>query len=328
MLPRVVSTSALTVLAGVLCLMVARPVRADARITLAGRICASEATDLERRLASAPGGQSSPELSASVSFEQTKQAIRVTVAVREGRAARGETAFVVSTCQEAVDAVVVVLGLAFSAEASDSRHADDVATALVELPRASGGDVAAQSDAPSSNEREARTRAGATVTRGSSRLSLGGGVDVGTMPNATAFVAGGITHSLSAVDLRGSLRYGLPTEDERVESGIDQSIRREYGAMGLSACYGVGGSVHLLACAGGELSLVRNAHRLEVEGSSSLDRDELSARVSGVLGAVLSRREGWIQPEIELAGSALALGRRNGTPPIAVRAAAGAAVNF
>jgi hypothetical protein len=319
------------VLAGVLSLLVARPLRADARVTLAGKACARESVELERRLVSAPGAQSSPELSATVSFEQTGEAVRVTVAVREGHVAKGETALVVSTCREAADAAVVVLGLAFGAEASAGRHDDPAATGDApppELPRASESELAVHSEAPPVYESEAGARVASTATQSSSRLSLAAGADVGTMPRATAFLSAGFTEWLSAIALRGSLRYGLPTADERVEEGFDESVRRDYGALGLSACYGVGRSVQLLACAGGELSVLRTAQRLEIEGTTSLDEEELSTRLSGVIGAVLSRRQGWLQPEIELAGSALALGRRNGAGPIAIRAAAGAAVTF
>jgi hypothetical protein len=321
------------VLLGVACITFAASVRAHPRLAIAANACASDSQELERRLPSALDGRGSPRLSASVSLEASDGAIRVTVAVREGSVPRGETALVVSSCEEAVDAAVVVLALAFSATASDAERDDDALTATrrhagAAAPAVPDDELSIQSAQPSAGGTESLAAAKLPFARRSSQVSLAGGVDVGTMPTASAFLAGGVTHSLSVIDLRGSLRYGLPTEDEQVEAGFDQSVRRDYGAMGLSACYGVGVGVRLLACAGGELSLVRLAQRVEIEGRSNLEQDEVFARVSGVLGAVLSRRRGWLQPELELAGSAVAVGRRTGAAPIALRAAAGAAVSF
>ena len=55
---------------------------------------------------------------------------------------------------------------------------------------------------------------------GSTQLSLAGGVDMGTLPTPAVFVAGGVTHAWSHVEVRSSLRYGLLTQDERVETGF------------------------------------------------------------------------------------------------------------
>jgi hypothetical protein len=128
--------------------------------------------------------------------------------------------------------------------------------------------------------------------------------------------------------VRSSLRYGLMTEDERVETGFSESVQRDFGAGGLSVCYGMGANFRFSACTGGEVGVVRVGRRLAVDGGPTRDQDELSPRLSGLLGAILSARHGRLRPELELSGSVLALGRREGAAPVALRAAAGAAVDF
>jgi hypothetical protein len=128
--------------------------------------------------------------------------------------------------------------------------------------------------------------------------------------------------------MRSSLRYGLLTEDERVETGFSESVRRDFGAIGLSVCYGLGANFRFSACGGGELGVLRVGRRIEVDGALTGNQDELSPRMSGVLGALFSVRRGRLRPELELSGAVLALGRRQGASPVALRAAAGASLVF
>ena len=72
---------------------------------------------------------------------------------------------------------------------------------------------------------------------------------------------------------------------------------------------------------------MRTSRSVAVQGSS-IDEDELSPRVSGVLAALFSLRQGPLRPELEVSGAALALGGSERAPRLAFRAAAGAAVDF
>lgn len=259
--------------------------------------------------------------------------MRVTVAAHEQGVARGNTALVVSSCEEAVDVAVVVLSLAFSSEVTDGApgavpEANSDAPPHAELPSPPRRAMVTSFSPPSPGRDVQRAEARSPDLSRSTQLALAGGVDVGTLPTATALVAGSVTHFWSALGIRGALRYGFPSEHERVETTLQQSVRHDFAELGLGACYGVGADVRLAACAGSELGVVRAARRLEVEGATDVDEDEVVPRVSAMLAAVFSARTGRVRPELELSGSALVLGRRTGTGPVAFRAAAGAALDF
>jgi hypothetical protein len=308
----------------------ARPARASSAIAVVATVCDLAARDVKERATRALEGRH-PGFYASVMFEEGGPAVRVTIAVSKDDVPIGETVLVVSTCEEAADAAVVVLGLAFRVE--PIREEPPSATperglSSIEPPRSEGEpELRVHTESP---RRDASiTPSQVRGERSVSRLSLGGGLEFGTLPAPSAFVSASFTQVLSGVGfgLRASLRYGLPTEDEQVEADHRESVRRDHGALGVSACPGLGVDFRLLVCAGGEVALLRVARRLETEGAAE-DEDELSPRVSGVLGTVLSRGRGWIRPELEVFGAALAFGRRQDGPRLAVRAAAGAVVDF
>jgi hypothetical protein len=311
-----------------------RQAHAQPRLDVKASTCKARAREVERRLLSVVDAQSSA-LAASVTFDEAGDGVRVSVATRENFAAQGETVLVVPTCDEAIDAAVVVLSLAFSAELVDEPASGGGETTRHEGPRGESQPVPEQEvelrfAAPSPRRDE--SPAGVpprVISAGSAHLTLAGGVDAGTLPTPAVFVALGLAHSWSRVEVRSSLRYGLLTQDERVETGFSESVQRDFGSVGISVCYGVGANFRLSGCTGGEFGVLRLGRKIEVDGAAPRrHQDELSPRLSGVFGGILSARHGRLRPELELSGSVLALGRRDGTSPVALRAAAGAAVDF
>jgi hypothetical protein len=320
------------VLAGSPLLTLTGQAHAEPRLDVAATICESGAGELERRLPSLlKGGGAS--LRAWLRFEEVGDGVRVSVETSETSVPRGETVLVVPTCEEAVDAAVVVLSLAFSAQATG-----DTAVARVDTPSQarslakrrliSKGEVKLRLEAPPQWRDASPAGADSPAGTGSTQLSLAAGVDSGTLPTSAVFVAGSVTHSWSNFDLSSSLRYGLPTEDERVETELHENVQRDFGAVGVSVCSGVGAILRFSACTGGEFGLLRVARRLAVDGAPTRDQHQLLPRLSAVILAIVSVRRGRLRPELEFSGSVLAFGRKEGASLVALRAAAGAAVDF
>jgi hypothetical protein len=306
--------------------------QAQPRLDVTASTCKAGAIELEHRLASVVDAQRSA-LGASVTFDDVGDGVRVSVATSENFAARGETVLVVPTCDEAIDAAVVVLSLAFSAELDSDAANSGGETKRHQRPHAESQaapepNVELRFAAQASRRDAWPTEGDRALPAGSAQLTLGGGVDAGTLPTPAVFVALGLGYSWSRIEVRSSLRYGLLTQDERVETGFRESVQRDFGAMGASVCYGVGANFRFSACTGGELGVVRVEREIEVDGAARRDQHELSPRLSGVFGGILSARHGRLRPELELSGSVLALGRREGASLVALRAAAGAAVDF
>jgi hypothetical protein len=159
------------------------------------------------------------------------------------------------------------------------------------------------------------------------RVSLLTGLDAGTLAGATPFAAAGLALVSDPLELRAAVRYGLPAVDEQADGARTTSRRREFGAVDVGACYGAGRDFRFSACGGGELGVTRHVERWrtrQVDG----DQDDVRPRLSGVVRALFAHRVGLVQPELELAGLAVALGRQEDARWLAVRVAAGAAVQF
>src|SRR5688572_29198325 len=92
---------------------------ANARIeTKVTPVCELAARDLEERLTQALGEMSARSLDVSVSIEREDSGYRVTLVTRDELAASRDKVILAPTCDEAVDAAVVVLALA----ASETAH--------------------------------------------------------------------------------------------------------------------------------------------------------------------------------------------------------------
>jgi hypothetical protein len=306
------------------------------------------ARELEPRLERALQGSRAAELSASVAIDDGGSGYRVTIGLLDGRKRGGTTVIVAPTCEEAVDAAVVVLALAFGGRfVPEGVDPSPSAAASIESesrpaapPAEPPGDSPAFASpleptgvellAPAASARPGREaqRDGASLTsERATRVALATGIDSGSLAQRTMMVSAAVGRSFSGIDLRAVLRYGLPTADETVETESMKSHRSDFGAFELRACRGQGRAVRVSACAGAELGAVRVASRLRAE-DAEVDEDRLSPRLSGVLAAVVAHRGGLIEPEIELGGAAVAFGRDAGDPWLVVRVAAGAAVAF
>jgi hypothetical protein len=141
-------------------------------------------------------------------------------------------------------------------------------------------------------------------------------------------LSGAVAHSFRLFELGAVVRYGFPTADETIEEGFSESERRDFGALELRACRGAGQAVRVSACAGTELGAVRELHQSRGTNGDEVDEDSVSTRVSGTLAARIAHRGGFIEPELELAGAAVAIGREPGAPWLVLRVAAGAALAF
>jgi hypothetical protein len=284
--------------------------------------CHAVTPELEMELTRVVAAAPRTELTAAVTIEQSPAGYRVELALRDRLRARGGKAITVPTCSEAADAAVVVLALALSGR--------EVSAAERE-PR---GEPTGPARLDVAREQERVARAAPEREKGSSpkvrttRLGLMTGIDAGTLPHATVTVAGTAVRSLPELDLRAVLRYGLPTADETIESDFARAHRSDFGALELLACRGTQHVLHVSACAGAEIGVVRASHTERTEPSSDVDEQRVTPRLSGTLAARFAYLGGLVEPELELAGAAVALGRHVESPWFVVRVAAGAAVTF
>lgn len=297
--------------------------------------CEPYLPEIERRL-SADVGSLPSGLAASVSIESSESGYLVTLATRDSEGTRGTTRIAAPTCGEAVDATVEVLALALSEsdpedtsvaprqEGVSGYRTDSASGASSEPASTAPLSPAVQSSAPVDRGVHEDPR----VTQRSRRASFAAGVDVGTLPDPSLSLSGGFVQSLAAVELGGIIRYVPATTNESVETEFTESVRRDFAALELRACYGTGERFRLSACSGAEVGAVRVARRFESEDGTDQDEDTVTARLAGTLAAVFAHRGGLIEPEVEIAGAAVAFGRENTAPWLVVRVAAGAAVAF
>jgi len=263
--------------------------------------CSISADALAQRVDQALVGTRDPELAVSVTIVQRSEGYEVTLQTTSATK-------VVSApdCEEAIETAVVVLALALGAPEAATESAAAVQTEPEPADPAPPAALqwSASADEPALDSALPRPSPGAL------RLALSTGVDSGTLPTSTAYVAAGLRHALGAFELRGVLRYGLPYVEELETDVASQRTELDFATFELGACYGFGQTLRASGCAGGELGVLRRA---------SNETDETSSRFSGVLSTVLAYRGGLIEPELEL--SALA-------PTFAVRAGVGAALRF
>jgi hypothetical protein len=304
--------------------------------------CKTAALELDARLERALGARSPADVDASVAIEHDRAGYRVVIGT-SGAAGNAEKVLLAPSCDEAVEAAVVVLALAFTVrdEAENERALDDALRS--EPPRAEPARSFPRAEARPARSSPFRgtptAREGFDAEPGegpqnrrtslaSARLSLATGGDTGTLPSPTLLASAGISRSFSFVEVEGHVRYGFPVSDERVETGSTESLRYDFAAADVRACYGAGEAFRVSACAGGEFAAVRVRHQLEAENGIDIDEDSVTPRLSAELGALFSRRGGVVEPEVELSGVAVALGRAKGASVLALRATLGAAVTF
>jgi hypothetical protein len=227
----------------------------------------------------------------------------------------------VPSCDEAIDAAVLVLAVALAeatavppepnGRAAEVRAPENAFT-LPTAPR-----LANERAAPSSGPSKKHPRAAVVAL---------GGVDVNTLPQATAYLGGAVALLSLPMELRAAFRYGLGREEENQETNASERTRAEFGALELSACHGFDSDRDLSLCAGGELGVV-HLERVRSEGEESVDVDESEPRVAGVLTGRLAQSVGPVRLELELGGSLVAVGP-DGARRASLRLGAGAGTRF
>jgi hypothetical protein len=298
--------------------------------------CAGRVGELQARLEPLFTRDAARALRASVAIAASGGGYRVTLRTLGADAALAEKVVTLPTCDEAIDAAVVILALAVRAETQrePALPTPSVAAALPKpAPPVRTRAVKVQTPAPlpesqPADERSTPRLAGTAAATDASRFSLASGADAGTLPLPTLYVAAGLARSFSALELRGLLRYGLPIVEEDQDGEVSESYRSDFGALELGACYGTSSKLRVQACGGAELGAVRSSRQIGRPGGYESYESALSPRISGVLAAVVAHRGGRIQPALEFSGSAVALGRDEGASFLVLRVAAGAAVEF
>jgi hypothetical protein len=168
---------------------------------------------------------------------------------------------------------------------------------------------------------------GSTAGERRTRVGVVGGLDVGTLALATLYVGARVSREIGPVELRGTARYGLPRVEEEDDAGVVDERQADFGAFDADVCYARGAAWQVALCGGGELGVVRNVRRSGSEGALE-DTDAAEPRVAGLMAARLAYRAGMLQPELEIAGAAAALGRPEDGSWLAIRAGLGLALQF
>jgi hypothetical protein len=282
--------------------------------------CEASAEDLERRVHAEVAGSLPATASAKLGIHDVGRGLELTIDLEVDSRALGTKTVVVPSCEEALDAAVLVLAVALG-ETSRTSTATS-ASAPPERPLASllapepavGADVGP----PKLGDRQAKPSVASAV--------LLGGVDASTLPTVTPYVGVAVALLALPVELRAAFRYGLRREEESVENDSTARTSADFGALELSACGGRGAELRFSLCAGGELGLVRVESR-QGDVGDSVDRDDSTPRLAGLLTGLVSRSVGAVRLELELAGSAVALGPDDALRA-GVRAGAGAGARF
>ncbi len=306
--------------------------------------CRPSSAELAARVDERVIGQRDPASKASVVITAQRAEVRVDLTVRRGDSASESKTLVLPDCQQATQAATLVLALALgvpesaSSEAAPTQHVPSEAARAHVAPSAdmaSPNAAVASSPLTMHTEKLGALRADRPVEREPSngaarntRATLTSGVDVGTLSAPTMQIGLSVTVPLRVLEVRGVARYGVPQEQETQESALRDTQRSQFGAVEVGVCRGQGARWNLSVCVGSELSAVHETRRTVAETGSDVDTDEVRPRLGGVLTALLARRTGSIQPELEASGVALAWGRQEGAPWAALRLGAGASVEF
>jgi hypothetical protein len=288
--------------------------------------CSISAGVLARRVNEALVGARDAGLLASVGITHRAEGYEVTLQTTSADATPATKVVSAPDCDEAIETAVVVLALALGRPATteiaargaaESAPMDPIAPAA---PRWVAPAVEPRADNAPLRDSAARSRSRA----GGLGLELSTGIDGGTLPTSTAYVAAGLRHALGNVELRSVVHYGLPYVEEIESHAASRRTERDFTTLELGACYGFGVALRFAGCAGGELGVLRSQHSVSESGRATRETDELHSRFAAVLTGLLAHRGGVIEPELEL--SALAGGAAG--LHFAARAGVGAVVRF
>lgn len=284
-------------------------------------VCPARASDVASRVEGELIGSRPASARARVGIEATDAGYRVSVRAERAGKALGLKHVVATTCDEAVEAAVLVLAIALT---QPERELGPVAPAPSEptpelvfvehaLPPSLEHDRAAEADNASA------------PTRGR-RLGMLVGVETGTVPGAAPYLGVSFALPVEAWELWSALRYGLPREEAAVETASSEQTRRDFGALELSLCRGIGVAWRLSLCAGGEFGVVRIEHTRR-DAEVEIDTNEERARLAAVGTTRLTGRAGMLRPELQFSAAAASEGP-GAAPRLSLRLGAGVAVQF
>lgn len=288
-------------------------------LTIEG-VCPASAAEVARRVDAELIGSRPAGAGARIGIDSAEAGYQVTLRAARAGKALGVKHLVAPSCDEAVDAAVLVLAIALTEPELEIGYADSSAQALPEFVRAAP---------PALPERDEPARAAAAADNAASdirRVGMLFGIETGIASQPTPYLGASFAVPVHSWELWSGLRYGLPAEEESVDASSSEQSRRDFGAVGLSLCRGVGAEWRLSACAGGEFGVVRT-ERVRRDGDVEVDTDEARPRLAGVGTARLAGRVGRVRPELEFSAAAASWGPDT-APHLSLRLGAGVAVQF
>ncbi|HEY6727156.1 MAG TPA: hypothetical protein VI197_24145 [Polyangiaceae bacterium] len=287
--------------------------------------CAVSADEVARRVDTELIGSRPAGLRAQVNIEAADAGYRVRLSAARASRKLGDKQLVAPSCDEAVDAAVLVLAIALT-EPEPEAPAVELRPAASEPPPSPPPDlvfVAPQRTVPRDAPELAQDESAPSHGR---RAGVLFGVETGIAPRPTPYVGASFALPIEAWELWSALRYGLPSEEASVDADSSEEVRREFGAIGLSLCRGLGAAWRFSLCAGGEFGVTR-VHRTFREGGAEIDTDEGRVRLAGVGTARFTRQVGGFRPELDFS-AAVAPWTTGAAPNAGFRLGAGLALQF
>jgi hypothetical protein len=309
--------SVLLALLATLCSSAAASAESAHWLSLEGR-CEASAEEIGRRVEAALSGSRPTTARATISIDEADAGLALTIDLEVDSRALGTKTMVVPSCEEAIDAAVLVLSVALGETSPTSTGV----SASLTVPEQAG----IVPPKPVAEDVDPLEAAGRLAKRPAAGVVLLGGVAGGVLPNATPYVGAAVSLLAFPVELRAAFRYGLRREEESVETDSTVRTSADFAALELSACPGVGEELRVSLCAGAELGMVR-VESTHGDGVRTVDRREEDPRLAGLLTGLVSRSVGALRLELELAGSAVAVGPE-GAARAGLRVGAGAGTRF
>jgi hypothetical protein len=285
--------------------------------------CPASAEEVARRVDDALVGSRPQSASASIDIGDSEAGLEVLIRLRRSETELGVKTLIVPSCDEALDAAVLIVAVAVGETSSAS-----LGTSRSRSPRAAPTNESPASPARPGVHQEPSRDLPAAETREKNRASawLLGGADVGTLPQPMPYVGAAVALQWLPVELRAAFRYGLPREEATEDSGASERTSSGFAALELTGCRGTGSQIRWALCAGAEFGVVRT-EQIRSEGGDRVDIDERAPRLAGVLASRVGSELGGVRVELELAGFAAAV-RPGGAPRTGGRAGVAAGLQF
>jgi hypothetical protein len=285
--------------------------------------CPASAEEVARRVEDALVGLRPQSTSASIDIGDSEAGLQVVIRLRRSETELGVKTLIVPSCDEALDAAVLIVAVAVGEASSTS-----LGSSRSRSPRAAPTNESPASPARPGVHQEQSRDLPAAETREKTRAStwLLGGADVGTLPQPTPYLGAAIAVQWLPMELRAAFRYGLPREEATEDSGASERTSSGFAALELTGCRGTGSQIRWALCAGAEFGVVRT-EQIRSQGGDRVDIDERAPRLAGVLASRVGSELGGVRVEVELAGFAAAVGP-SGAPRTGGRAGVAAGLQF